>query len=165
MRNNNLPGLGADIFYSLVGAFKELAVLDLAENQLFWIPTPEIIRNFSKLERIDISNNAFTSYEDMSFPSSALCINFSHNYFTGFSFKNFISAYESLKVIDLSNNDISQDALKVFDKIPPNLQELVLSDNSITDTLPDPLPLSTCPTMPSVVICQTFQAVPLCSGK
>jgi hypothetical protein len=165
LRNNNLTGLGADIFHSLIGAFKELAVLDVAENQLSGFLHPGIIHNFSKLEHIDISNNAVTGYADMSFPSSALYANFSHNCFTGFSFKRFNSAYESLKVINLSNNVISQDASKVFDKIPPNLQELVLSNNSITGTLPDPLPLWTCPTMPSVVVCQTSQAVPLCSGK
>ena len=96
LRNNNLSLPGSDVFLNLVGDFKELKVLDLAENKLTGDLPSGIIPTLSKLERIDISSNAFTGHIDMTFPSSTSYVNFSHNQFTGVSFKRFNAAFESL---------------------------------------------------------------------
>jgi hypothetical protein len=141
LRNNNLTGLGYKVFVSLVGAFKELKVLDLAENELTGDLRSGYIPTLSKLERIDLSNNAFTGHIDMTFPSSTSYVNFSHNRFTGISFKRFNAAYETLEVVDLSNNNISRDASKIFYNIPLNIDQLFLSSNAIKGNLPDPFPL------------------------
>jgi Leucine-rich repeat (LRR) protein len=142
LRNNNLNGLGSDgLYLFFYGAFKELKVLDLAENELTGDLPSGFIPAFLKLEHIDISNNAFTGHIDMTFPSSTSYVNFSHNQFTDVSFKRFNAAFESLKVVDLSNNNISQDASKMFFNIPPKIEELFLSSNSIRGKLPHPFPL------------------------
>jgi hypothetical protein len=146
LRNNNLTGSGS-YSYSYMGTAEgfltELIVLDLAKNKLTgyfpfdYIYTPTLF----KLEHIDISNNALTGHADMAFPSLTSYVNFSHNSLTGVSFKKVNPAYESLKVVDLSNNMISQDSSMIFYNIPPNIQELVLSSNSIAGELPNPFPL------------------------
>ncbi|KAL3817140.1 hypothetical protein ACHAXA_009041 [Cyclostephanos tholiformis] len=141
LRNNNLTGSVDDVFDYLLGAFKEMKVLDLAENKLTGTIPFEYIPTFLKLEHIDISNNALTGHADMTFPSFTSYVNFSHNSFTGITYKRVNPAYESLKVVDLSYNILSQDALSIFYNIPPNIQELVLSKNSIAGELPDQLPL------------------------
>ena len=137
LRNNNLTASGYDVFYSLFGSFKELKVLDLAGNQLTGTLPSGLIRTFLKLEYIDISHNYFTGYADMAFPSSTLYANFSHNQFTTLSFFKFNAAYETLEIVDLSHNNFIQDTSYVFNNIPPNIQTLILTNNSIWGSLPD----------------------------
>ena len=76
----------------------------------------------------------------MIFSPATLHANFSHNKFTSAGFKRFNAAYETLQVVDLSNNLIEQDASEVFLNIPPNLEELILSHNTMRGALPDPFP-------------------------
>jgi Leucine-rich repeat (LRR) protein len=64
-------------------------------------------------------------------------VNLSHNQFSSAGFKRFNAAYDTLEVVDLSNNNISQVATNIFHNIPPNLHQLFLSDNVIGGTLPD----------------------------
>jgi Leucine-rich repeat (LRR) protein len=45
-----------------------------------------------------------------------------------------------MKVLDLSNNEIRQDASVIFFNIPPNIDKLILSRNSIKGKLPEPFP-------------------------
>jgi hypothetical protein len=115
-------------------------VLDLSDNNLSGRVDGHYLRHLSMLEHIDISNNAFSGYADMYFSPSTIYANFSHNNFVGVRFKRFNPAYESLKVIDLGNNDISQDSSELFLNVPPNLEELVLSNNAIVGSLPNPFP-------------------------
>jgi hypothetical protein len=143
LRNNNLVASGSNAFWSLVGALKELRVLDLAGNQLTGELPLGYIRTFLKLEKIDISYNYFTGYADMAFPSSTWYVDFSHNQFTSFRFFKFNAAYETLAYVDLSHNDIDQDTSYVFNNIPPNIQTLILASNSLWGSLPEPFPLST----------------------
>ena len=58
-----------------------------------------------------------------------------HNQFTSAGFKRFYAAYETLEVVDLRNNNISQVAMNIFHNIPPNLHELILSNNVIEQAL------------------------------
>ena len=151
LRNNNLKGKAEFLFWSITASFKELKVLDVAENYISGFLPSILITTFAKLEHIDISNNGIwagneynnDSFVDMAFPSSTAYVNYSHNQFSGVSFKRFNAAYETLKVLDLSNNNINQDLSTIFYNIPPNIQELFLSSNLIKGKLPDPFPLET----------------------
>ena len=73
----------------------------------------------------------------MAFPSSTWYANFSHNQFTTLSFFKFNAAYETLEIVDLSHNNFIQDTSYVFNNIPPNIQTLILTNNSIWGSLPD----------------------------
>ncbi len=77
LRNNNLTGTGQSVFDGLLGAFKELKVLDLAENKLTGDLPFKCIPTFLKLEHIDVSNNALIGHADMTFPSLTSYANFS----------------------------------------------------------------------------------------
>jgi Leucine-rich repeat (LRR) protein len=43
-----------------------------------------------------------------------------------------------LRTLDLSHNSIHQNASEIFVNVPPNLRELILSDNLIQGTFPCP---------------------------
>jgi Leucine-rich repeat (LRR) protein len=137
LRSNNIVGKGYQVFYTLVGALKELKVLNVANNTLTGEVLSGYIPTFMKLEHIDLSNNGLSGHADLTLPLSTLYVNFSHNLLSSIGFKRFNAAYETLKVVDLSNNNISQDASKLFFNIPPNIQELILSNNFINGNLPD----------------------------
>jgi len=136
LRNNNVTG--AEAISSLI--LPELTWLDLAENNL-WGPVPRGVTPYlRKLRHIDISENQFSGHADMMFAPSAVHANYSHNKFTSAGFNGFNAAYESMRVVDLSSNRINQAVSKLFDNIPPNLEQLILSDNNIRGALPDPFP-------------------------
>jgi Leucine-rich repeat (LRR) protein len=140
LRSNNLAGDGTMVF-AYVFFFKELNELDLAENKIFRYLSSVYIPTLTRLEVIDISNNVLTGHADVLFPSSTSYVNFSHNHFSGVSLRRFNAAYETMKVLDLSNNEICQDASEIFLNMPPNIEKLVLSRNSIKGKLPEPFPL------------------------
>ena len=138
LHNRNISDLG--LAFDRWSDLPYLKVLDFSENNLSGRFDGHYLRHLSMLEHIDISNNAFSGYADMYFSPSTMYANFSHNNFVGVSFKRFNPAYESLKVIDLGNNDISQDSSELFLNVPPNLEELDLSNNAILGSLPNPFP-------------------------
>jgi hypothetical protein len=140
LRSNNIVGEGNQVFYTLIG-LKELKVINVANNTLTGELSSGYIPMFVRLEHIDLSDNEFSGHADLTLPSSTLYVNFSHNLLSSVGFKRFNAAYETLKVVDLSNNNIRQDASKLFYNIPPNIQELFLSSNLINGNLPDPFQL------------------------
>ena len=149
LKRNNLTGTDA-LYLKLFNDFtssglvwtqlRKVKVLDLSDNNLSGNVDAYYIRDLLSLEHIDISNNLFDGYAEMQFPPSTMYANFSHNNFIGVSFKRFNPAYETLKVVDLGNNKFSQDAAEVFLNIPPNLDDLILSNNAIVGNLPNPFP-------------------------
>jgi len=90
---------------------------------------------FLKLERMDLSGNSIAGHADLLFPVSMSYVTLRHNQFTSAGFKRFYAAYETLEVVDLRNNNISQVAMNIFHNIPPNLHELILSNNVIEQAL------------------------------
>jgi Leucine-rich repeat (LRR) protein len=86
---------------------------------------------------MDLSGNSIVGHADLLFPVSMSYVNLSHNQFTSAGFKRFNAAYDTLEVVDLSNNNISQVAMDIFHNIPPNLHGLFLSNNVINGKLPD----------------------------
>ena len=137
LRGNNVVGPGWYVFYHLLGDFTELKVLDLANNTLTGTLPSNFGQAFLKLERMDLSGNSIAGHADLLFPVSMSYVNLSHNQFTSAGFKRFNAAYETLEAVDLSNNNISQVAMNIFHNIPPNLHELILSNNVINGRLPD----------------------------
>eukprot|EP00579_Thalassiosira_antarctica_P031612 CAMPEP_0202030936 /NCGR_PEP_ID=MMETSP0905-20130828/64752_1 /ASSEMBLY_ACC=CAM_ASM_000554 /TAXON_ID=420261 /ORGANISM="Thalassiosira antarctica, Strain CCMP982" /LENGTH=1109 /DNA_ID=CAMNT_0048594753 /DNA_START=96 /DNA_END=3423 /DNA_ORIENTATION=- len=136
LRKNNLTGIRS--FYRL--ELPGLTKLDIAENNLSGTVYSGVMLFLQKLEHVDISNNEFSGYADMTFSPATKYANFSHNKFSSVGFKRFNAAYETLQVVDLSNNEIDQAASEVFLNIPPNLEELILSNNAIRGAFPDPFP-------------------------
>lgn len=138
LRDNNLTG-NAEVLYEL--ELSRLTKLDLAGNKLSGKLGSADILNRLRLVHLDLSGNDFTGHADMSFPQTTSYVNFSHNSFTSLGFKRFNPAYETLRVVDLSDNDIDQYVSEMFLNIPPNLEELILSNNDLKGALPNPFPL------------------------
>eukprot|EP00581_Thalassiosira_minuscula_P009259 CAMPEP_0183708732 /NCGR_PEP_ID=MMETSP0737-20130205/4938_1 /TAXON_ID=385413 /ORGANISM="Thalassiosira miniscula, Strain CCMP1093" /LENGTH=1678 /DNA_ID=CAMNT_0025936651 /DNA_START=186 /DNA_END=5222 /DNA_ORIENTATION=- len=136
LRNNNLTGTKAISYLRHPGLVK----LDLAGNNLSGGISSGEALFFRKLVHIDVSNNEFGGCADMTFSPGMLYANFSHNKFTCVSFKRYNAAYETQRVVDISHNLIHQDASEIFRNIPPNLEEMILSDNNIQGKFPDPFP-------------------------
>ena len=135
LSNNNLTG---EISFSSV-KFPQLTKLDLAENKLSGIEeTSGELSFLQNLAKIDISENEFSRHADMTFSPATIYVNFIQNKFTSAGFKRFNAASEVLRVVDLSNNLIDQDASEIFLNIPPNLEELFLSNNAMRGALPNP---------------------------
>ena len=115
----------------------KVKVINLSDNIFSGNVFAYYIRDFLSIE---IFKNSFDVYAEMQFPPSTMYANFSHNNFVRVSFKRFNPAYETLKVVNLGNNKFSQDAAEVFLNIPPNLDDLILSNNAIVGNLPNPFP-------------------------
>ncbi|KAL7549045.1 hypothetical protein ACHAWF_012307 [Thalassiosira exigua] len=138
LRNNNLTGARC---FKCEFDLRELISLDLSGNNLWGSISFGDFATLRKIERIDISGNDFTGHADIFFSPVTSFINFSNNNFTSVGFKRFNAARESLKVVDMSNNLINQEASDIFNNIPMNIEELLLSNNEIFGTIPDPFPL------------------------
>ena len=121
----------------------ELESLILKKNHLSGPPFGgNIFFRYRKLTHVDISKNNFSGATDiLAFPA-ADHLDFSQNNFSSIKkYKRFGRAYEVLRMIDLSNNMIKQDASDIFNNIPPNVEELILSNNKIKGNLPNPFPV------------------------
>eukprot|EP00804_Cyclotella_cryptica_P003506 CCRYP_002138-RC/>CCRYP_002138-RC protein AED:0.21 eAED:0.21 QI:1379/0.66/0.71/1/0.33/0.57/7/128/1232 len=148
LKSNNLTG---ELFYNdtwgvgyLFGDLLNLEKMDLAMNKIHGIFESWQFIDLSKLVHVDISENQLTGTVDILLSPSILYLNLSHNAFSYIAYKNAVKsnrAYESIEIVDLSHNNINQNAFAVFGDLPPNLRELILSDNSISGTLPNPFPV------------------------
>ena len=148
LSENNLAGeLDEDILLSLPFGLESLK---LAKNNIsgnfggnfFYSFGYNFFYSLQNLRFIDMSENDLNGALNMlSFPA-AEHLNFSHNKIDQANhFKMFSQAYKGLRVVDLSNNLINQDASEVFHNIPLNIIELLLSNNNIKGSFPDPLPI------------------------
>jgi uncharacterized protein YjbI with pentapeptide repeats len=133
--SNNLSG-PIDPFPELL----DLEMLDLANNELSGIMGDFYL--FQKLVHIDLSYNNLSGEIDALLSPSIEHADFSYNKFNRIdTFKLFKSSYRTLRMCDLSHNSIDQAADEIFVNVPPNLKELILSDNKIRGTFPSPLEL------------------------
>lgn len=129
---NNLTGGLSTLFFD----FPELISIDISGNNLSGqVP----YTNLRKLAHINFSNNSLNGAASMLFTPVTSYVNFSFNNFTSVSFKRFNAAYDTLKVVDLSNNQIDQDVSDIFVNIPPKLECISLSSNALNGALPDPI--------------------------
>jgi Leucine-rich repeat (LRR) protein len=115
----------------------ELEVLDLSNNHLSGV-IPHFYKH-QKLRYIDFSANNLHGLIDSLISPSLEYINVSHNSYDQVdTFKRFKGSHQTMRTLDLSYNSIHQDASEIFVNVPPNLRELILSDNMIRGTFPSP---------------------------
>jgi hypothetical protein len=135
--SNNLSG-PIDPFPRLL----DLEMLDLANNELSGAVHPIQFYGFRKLVDMDLSYNNLQGEIDALLAPSIEYADFSYNNFIRIeTFKLYKSAHKTLRMCDLSHNSIDQAADEIFVNVPPNLKELILSDNKIRGTFPSPLDL------------------------
>ena len=92
------------------------------------------------LTQVDLSRNKLVGEVDVLFAPALLQVNFSHNDFTSVnSYKTFKPSYQTLKFVDLSDNSIDEEAGKLVKNLPPNMEQLILSDNQIYGAFPKAL--------------------------
>jgi uncharacterized protein YjbI with pentapeptide repeats len=137
LRRNNLSG-PIDPFPQLL----DLEKLDLANNKLSGAVDPLQFYSCQKLVHIDLSYNNLQGEIDALLSASIEHADFSYNKFIRIdTFKLFKSSHKTLRMCDLSHNSIDQAAGEIFVNVPPNLKELILSDNKIRGTFPSSLDL------------------------
>lgn len=137
LRNNNLTG---HTCWACRIDFEDLIKLDLAQNQISMEKSSRLLYN-RKLEYIDMSENVMTGHVDVLIFPAATLVNFSHNQFASAGFKRFREAYDTLRVVDMSSNYISQDASEIFLNIPPTLETVDFSNNDIGGFIPEKFPI------------------------
>jgi hypothetical protein len=135
--SNNLSG-PIDPFPELL----DLGMLNLANNSLSGTVDLWGFYALQKLVHIDLSYNNLQGDIDALLSPSIEHANFSYNKFNQIdTFKLFKSSHKTLRMCDLSHNSIDQAADEIFVNVPPNLKELILSDNKIRGTFPSPFDL------------------------
>jgi Leucine-rich repeat (LRR) protein len=122
----------------------ELEVLDLSDNFISGQVSKQDYFNLVNLRHVDLSGNELTGVADILLSPSIRYLNYSQNIFSsvGYTIKGY-AAYESIEVVDLSDNRLELSASAVFQDLPPNLKSLYISNNLITGTLPQPFPVVT----------------------
>ncbi|EJK49650.1 hypothetical protein THAOC_31450 [Thalassiosira oceanica] len=89
-----------------------------------------------KLTTVNISHNDLSGPIDLLLAPAVTSLDGSHNSFiTVKPFKKFKPSHSSLRLFDLSSNVISQDFAQLFAEKPPNLEEIDLSNNSISGSI------------------------------
>ena len=98
------------------------------------------------LAHVDLSQNNLSGEVDVLFAPALENANFSHNNFTSInSFKKFKRSHQikrshqTLRICDVSNNYIGQSASDVMTNVPPNIEQMILSDNLFKGTIPTSL--------------------------
>ena len=159
--NNNLTGgFPSNQLFKLY----KLKRLDLRDNNLWgsmagtslsaeYYGEDEIIVNdtalffhLHDLAHVDLSQNNLSGEVDVLFAPALEYANFSHNNFTSInSFKKFKRSHQikrshqTLRICDVSNNYIGQSASDVMTNVPPNIEQMILSDNLFKGTIPTSL--------------------------
>jgi len=159
LKSNNITGEYPSDFLSKL---YKLKTLDLADNNLWgtmagtydpydyndddwgsWAAIEidrSIFFNLRELTHVDLSQNNLSGEVDVLFAPALEHVNFSHNNFTSInSFKTFKRSHGTLRICDLSFNSIQQEASKFLKNMPPNLEQLFLSNNLIERNLPKSL--------------------------
>ncbi|KAL7425957.1 hypothetical protein ACHAXM_000241, partial [Skeletonema potamos] len=126
--------------YGLANLHK-LKTLDLAENKLKGTIEYRPLYNLRSLTDFDVSGNQISGEVDALVSPLLRFANFSNNNFTSMRrFEKYkVSSFQSLRYCDVSNNAIQEDATKILENIPPNIDHFIASNNHIIGSLPDSL--------------------------
>ena len=112
--------------YGMANLYK-LQMLDLADNKLTGTIENHPIYNLRVLTRFDVSGNQLRGKAEAIVATSLKYANFSNNGFT--SMRHFerykVSPLQSLRVCDVSNNTIQEDAADLLENIPPNIEQFI----------------------------------------
>jgi len=96
--------------------------------------------NLRDLTHVDLSQNNLSGEVDVLFAPALQYVNFSHNNFTSInSFKKFKRSHQTLTICDVSNNFINTSASDLMKSSPPNIEQLIVSNNVIHGPLPTTL--------------------------
>ena len=139
---NNLTG---DIPSNKLAKFYKLNMLDLSGNSLDGIMAvtsgdASQFFNLRELTHVDLSQNNLSGEVDVLFAPALQHTNFSRNNFSSIvSFKKFKQSHQTLVVCDVGHNNIKQDVGDIMMNVPPNIEQLILSNNKIYGSLPSPL--------------------------
>ena len=92
--------------------------------------------NLRELMHVDLSQNNLSGEVDVLFTPALEHSNFSHNNFTSInSFKRFKQSHQTLRICDVSHNSITTSASGLLKNMPPNIEQLILSNNLISRKL------------------------------
>ena len=145
--SNNVTG---EFPFNALSNFYKLKRLNLGNNTLHgtmaWTYGEELVNdasiffNLRDLDYVDLSQNNLSGEVDVLFAPALEHANFSHNNFTSVnSFKRFKRSHQTLRTCDVSYNSISSSASDLLKNVPPNIEQLILSNNLIYGTLPTSL--------------------------
>ena len=148
--NNNVTG---EFPSNPLSNFYKLKSLNLGNNTLHgtiagttddWllgiVNDTSLFFNLRDLMHVDLSRNNLSGEIDILFAPALEYANFSHNNFTSInSYKRFKRSHQTLRTCDVSYNSIQTSASDILKHIPPNIEELILSNNLIQGTLPTSL--------------------------
>jgi Leucine-rich repeat (LRR) protein len=145
LRDNNVTG---KFPASFLPNFLKLEILNLAGNNLSGVTTgnsnggddASVFFDLRALTQVDLSQNKLTGEVDVLFAPALVHVNFSHNNFTSVNtYKTFKRSHKTMQIADLSHNFIQEEVDKLMTNLPPNMEQLILSDNQIHGTLPKAL--------------------------
>ena len=115
-----------------------LETLDLAENKLIGTIDSRPLYNLKSLHHFDISDNQLSGGIDPLITPSISYANFSNNRFTSIyrmePYK--VSPLQTLRSLDVSNNEIEIDATDLLENIPHSIEHFISSNNNIHGKLP-----------------------------
>ena len=138
LTGNNLIGTMKS---RLFAPFSKLESLVLAGNQLKGALDFNSFYSLRRLKHVDMSNNHLSGEVDVLLSPAMKHLNLSHNNLTSLVNFKFRGSQTTLEKLDLSHNGILQDIVHILQSIPANLKELVLAENHIRGSLPNPLPV------------------------
>ena len=138
LTGNNLIGTMKS---RLFAPFSKLESLVLADNKLEGAIEFNSFYGLRRLKHVDISKNNLSGEVDVLLSPVLQYLNLSHNNFTSLVNFKFRGSQTTLEKLDLSLNGIFQDIVHILENIPANLKELVLAENHIHGSLPNPLPV------------------------
>ncbi|KAL3785311.1 hypothetical protein HJC23_008875 [Cyclotella cryptica] len=144
--NNNLTGeltfVDGDGTWYLCGMLWSLELLDLSKNNIYGIIESWNYYDLRLLTHVDLSENNLSGVADVLLSPAIRLANFSHNSLSSVTYMIVSrAAYTAVEIFDLSYNIIKQNADDVMKDLPPNLKELIISDNSIYGTFPKEFPV------------------------
>ena len=138
LSSNNLVGIMyASRFFS---SLNKLVSLNLANNSLGGVIEFNSLYQLRNLKRVDMSENDLNGEVDVLLSPAVQELNLSHNKFTSLIHFKFRGSQRTLERLDMSRNNIRQPASRIFEHIPSSLKELVLIENHVHGSLPNPLP-------------------------
>jgi len=130
LRDNNLWGTMAEVS----------SCSDECEGDKIAVNDTTVFFNLRDLVHVDLSQNNLSGEVDVLFAPALEYANFSHNNFTSInSFKKFKRSHQTLQICDVSHNYIGQSASDVMTNVPPNIEQMILSDNLFKGTIPTSL--------------------------
>jgi Leucine-rich repeat (LRR) protein len=126
----------------IISTLSQITSLQLSDNKLYGRVYYIDLYASRSLQYIDLSGNDFSGELHVLLSPSLQYLNVSRNSFTYLGgYPKYKGSYQTIHIIDISYNDIEAVASDVLTDLPPNLREFVLTGNSISGKLPNPLPL------------------------